>query len=176
MLRNQVQPAIMPTEVAFVEGREIVKNRKKHRGQGVAAADEEYFQGFLKHDIKATKNQDGGGDEEDDSSNFTPVSSQGRNDSSQDKSSQQDSGSMDDTTSASGSGIVGGAAAGIDRMLTGKDGMEFIADIRCCLILSLIIVACTLTIGIYSVTKNEQQDDFHLEVSKRAGRMDVAVC
>ncbi|KAL3903032.1 MAG: hypothetical protein SGARI_005561, partial [Bacillariaceae sp.] len=166
MLRNSVQPAILPTEVAFVEGREIVNNKKKRRGQGNTDADEEYFDGLLKQDMKQLKKQGGSGhndDDDDDDSNFSPNLSH-NNDSSQEKSSQDGSGSLGDTTSASGSGIVGGAAAGIDRMLKGKDGMEFISDIRCCLILSLIIVACTLTIGVYSVTKNDQQDDFYFEV------------
>lgn len=175
MLRNSVQPAILPTEVAFVEGREIVNNKKKRRGQGNTDADEEYFDGLLKQDMKQLKKQGGSGhndDDDDDDSNFSPNLSH-NNDSSQEKSSQDGSGSLGDTTSASGSGIVGGAAAGIDRMLKGKDGMEFISDIRCCLILSLIIVACTLTIGVYSVTKNDQQDDFYFEVCNEWNRVEV---
>jgi hypothetical protein len=59
---------------------------------------------------------------------------------------------------------MGGADDGLDRMLKGKDGMEFIADIRCCLILGLIAAAATLTIGVYAISKNDQDEDFYREV------------
>ncbi|KAL3919374.1 MAG: hypothetical protein SGILL_003786, partial [Bacillariaceae sp.] len=164
-------PAMLPTEVAFVEGRELVKKKKNRKGNG-DDADEEYFKGFIKQDLKGSKHQSHGHDDgdDDDDSNFTPGSSyydekslggNGDSGSSNNQSSNQDS--MGDSTSATGSNIVGGAAAGIDRMLKGKDGMEFISDIRCCLIFCLLIVAATLTIGVFSVTKNEQRDDFYLE-------------
>ena len=52
---------MLPTEVAFVEGREIAESQRKRRGGG--EADEEYFKGFLKHDLK---NQGGSGHNEDD--------------------------------------------------------------------------------------------------------------
>jgi hypothetical protein len=170
MFRNTVQPAILPSEVAFVEGRELLRNKKKKRGAR-DTADEEYFEKILKQDLKEM-NRDGDNDDDDDDYRFDDSSNlgssvyeeKGLND--QDTASKNDSSGIDSNGESSGTGttIMQGADDGLDRMLRGKDGMEFIGDIRCCLILGLIAAAATLTIGVYAISKNDQDEDFYREV------------
>jgi hypothetical protein len=162
MFRNFVQPAILPSEVVFVEGYD---GKTKGRGD---TADEKYFEKILKHDIKELKNDPGkpGDDSEfefDDSSNLELSGlndTSSRNDSSGMESEVESSGE----SSGTGTSVIRGAGDGLDRMLKGKVGMEFISDIRCCLILGLIAAAATLSIGAYAISKNHQDEDFNLEV------------
>jgi hypothetical protein len=169
MFRNSVQPAMLPSEVAFVEGHDLVQKKKKKKRSGGVTADEDYFEKILKHDLHERKQYhskaDNDGDFEfDDSSNALSSSlndASSRNDSSGMESGVESSGESSDT----GNSFMGGARDGIDRMLKGKDGMEFISDIRCCLILGLIAAAATMSIGVYALSKNHEVEDFYFEVS-----------
>jgi hypothetical protein len=55
---------MLPSEVAFVEGRELLRNKKKKRGAR-DTADEEYFEKILKQDLKEM-NRDCDNDDDDD--------------------------------------------------------------------------------------------------------------
>lgn len=178
MLQNTFQPDMLPSEVAFVEGHEIVRNKKNRKG-ATNEADEAYFEKMLKHELKGRK---GGGrgdeefDDEDDadlyrfeeSSNIgsSVYEEKGLNDASSANISSGVESGIDSCGESSGTGtsVMGGAAGGLDRMLKGKDGMEFISDVRCCFLLGLLVAAFTLTIGVYSIATNDQWEDFYHEV------------
>lgn len=179
MLRNTFQPDMLPSEVAFVEGHEIVRNKKNRKG-ATNEADEAYFEKMLKHELKDRKGGGRGDDEFDDddddadhyrfedSSNIgsSVYEEKGLNDASSANISSGAESGIDSYGESSGTGtsVMGGAADGLDRMLKGKDGMEFISDVRCCLLLGLLVAAFALTIGVYSIAASDHRDDFYHEV------------
>jgi hypothetical protein len=164
MFRNWVQPAMLPTEVAFVERQELWHNKRSRRGGG-ADANEAYFEDILQQDLNRMAGVIENNEQDDDISNCIPASSSfelvGLND--YDNSSKNSSSIVDSLANAGATDSNNGGVV-LDRVLTGKDGMEFISDVRCCLILGLIAAAMTLSIGIYSISFIDQEDDFHFEV------------
>ncbi|KAG7351796.1 family 3 adenylate cyclase [Nitzschia inconspicua] len=158
MLRNAVQPAMLPSEVTFVEL--LRKKKKRRRGN---RANEEYFEEMLKHDLKTRKKSKDGKDDLPHHGSYSFSEVKCLND--HDNSSRNDSSGIDSNGESSGTGTfnMGGTGYGFERLLKGKNGMAFISDVRCCLILGLIFVAATLTIGVYAISVNGQEDKFYRE-------------
>jgi hypothetical protein len=168
MFRNSVQPGMLPSEVAFVEGHDLVHKKKTKGGGNIA--DEGYFERIIRHDLKEQKpyhSKDGDDGDFDNSSNmesFGMNDTSSRNDSSGIESGRDSGVESSGESSGTGTSFMGGVGDGFQRMLKGKDGMEFMSDIRCCLILGLIAAAATLSIGVYAISKNDQDEDLFVNV------------
>jgi hypothetical protein len=164
---NQVQRDIQPEEIAFVEGRKIVKDKNNSRRasdsyKATVPADEEYFEEILIQQLKGG-DSDNDQEKENDSDDDDEAPFQDKEFQVDVLSSVNES-SKFDSLHDHGEDHHNSNRSGFDKILNGKAGMEFLGDVRCCLFLVLIVAATSLAVGIYSVTLNEQKRDFNVEV------------
>lgn len=167
LVGNHVQLDIQPNEIAFVEGRKIVKDKKHGRRASdsckvTVPADEEYFEEILIQQLKGGDNddvkKDDDSDDDDDEASFLEEEIQ------IDALSSVNESSKFDSTQDHHEDHHINNRSGFDKILNGKGGLEFLGDVRCCLFLVLIVAAVSLATGIYSITLNEQKRDFNVEV------------
>lgn len=154
---------MLPSEVAFVEGHEIVRNKKNRKGAG-DEADEAYFEKMLKHELKGRKG--GGGDNQEfddddddadyrfeDSSNIgsSVYEEKGLNDASSENNSSGVESGIDSYGESSGTGtsVMGGASDGFGPNAKRKrrDGVHF----RCPMLLAIGPSDCRLYVDHWSV-------------------------
>jgi hypothetical protein len=149
MFVNQVQPDVKPEELACVEGQKILQ-MTKHGKRRATPATEEYFQDILMKEIKERHGDDLSKGSSHSSSNCMgkscQISSCGE--------------SQEDTTLGEEKKMTK-----FDRILSGKAGLDFMSDIRCCLFLGLLIVVSSLSIAIYTVIFNGEEAAFYTGVS-----------